>query len=77
MEWFRDTVSPQELVQWETDRWHRGRVLRTDQGEVVMHHGVGYSPGSSDAVLVKHSHTNELEFVDWGCLTVMPEEHPE
>ncbi len=64
-----------ELVQWnDGTQWQRGRVQRdcyaqrysSDEG----------ATGHPSATLVRHSYTNELEFVISDVLQVQPEEHP-
>jgi hypothetical protein len=61
-----------KLVQWKDDKgaWHRGRMLIKPNSEFCL-------VRMGDDVLVKHSYTQELEFVLGTTLVPQPEEHPE
>ncbi len=61
------------LVQWKDDKgaWHRGRVLLDGDDHSVR---CGFT---NQLQLVKHSYTQELEFVLGTTLVPQPEEHPE
>ncbi len=73
----RMILSDGPLVQWEDAGWHRGRMLVTGDGEFVMTLGIGVPLDMSDDMLIRHSITGVLEFVEYGKLTIQPEEHPE
>lgn len=67
----------EQPYQWQDgEAWHVGRLVQTAPGMVIT-----FTDGpmvaefidlDSESVLVRHLHTNELEFVEWGKLSPYP-----
>ena len=65
-------VLSEAAYKWHDGRqWHVGKLVKTVLGEYIVDaDGTQEAVNSLDDVLVRHSHTGELEFVQRGKLSV-------